>query len=90
MQILLPLTAPGLAATALICFIFSWNELLFANVLTSTAASTAPVFLTSFVTSQGLFLSRCALLADHLSAGACRRHRSPDKLVQGLSMGAVK
>src|SRR5699024_12466513 len=57
-QILLPLTAPGLAATALICFIFSWNELLFATVLTSTAASTAPVFLTSFVTSKGLFLSQ--------------------------------
>ncbi|MCF2573271.1 carbohydrate ABC transporter permease [Brevibacterium sp. UCMA 11754] len=91
MQILLPLTAPGLAATALICFIFSWNELLFANVLTSTAASTAPVFLTSFVTSQGLFLSQvCAasliISVPVLVAGIAAQ----DKLVQGLSMGAVK
>ncbi|MDN5805908.1 MAG: carbohydrate ABC transporter permease [Brevibacterium sp.] len=91
MKILLPLTAPGLAATALICFIFSWNELLFANVLTSTAASTAPVFLTSFVTSQGLFLSQvCAasliISVPVLVAGIAAQ----DKLVQGLSMGAVK
>ena len=90
-QIILPLTAPGLAATALICFIFSWNELLFASVLTSTAASTAPVFLTSFVTSQGLFLSQvCAasmvISVPVLVAGIAAQ----DKLVQGLSMGAVK
>lgn len=90
-QIILPLTAPGLAATALICVIFSWNELLFASVLTSTAASTAPVFLTSFVTSQGLFLSQvCAaslvISVPVLVAGIAAQ----DKLVQGLSMGAVK
>lgn len=91
MKILLPLTAPGLAATALICFIFAWNELLFASVLTSTAAGTAPVFLTSFVTSQGLFLSQvCAasliISVPVLVAGIAAQ----DKLVQGLSMGAVK
>src|SRR5699024_11341664 len=40
-QILLPLTAPGLAATALICFIFSWNELLFATVLTRSEEHTS-------------------------------------------------
>jgi sorbitol/mannitol transport system permease protein len=90
-QILLPLTAPGLAATALICFIFSWNELLFASVLTSTVAGTSPVFLTSFVTSQGLFLSQvCAaslvISVPVLVAGIAAQ----DKLVQGLSMGAVK
>ena len=90
-QILLPLTGPGLAATALICFIFSWNELLFASVLTSTAAATAPVFLTSFVTSQGLFLSQvCAasliISVPVLIAGIAAQ----DKLVQGLSMGAIK
>lgn len=90
-QILLPLTAPGLAATALICVIFSWNELLFASVLTSTSAATSPVFLTSFVTSQGLFLSQvCAaslvISVPVLVAGIAAQ----DKLVQGLSMGAVK
>src|SRR3954449_12940496 len=55
-RVVMPVILPGIAATSLICFIFSWNELLFARVLTGTRAGTAPVFLTSFVTSQGLFL----------------------------------
>ncbi|MET0416139.1 MAG: carbohydrate ABC transporter permease, partial [Actinoplanes sp.] len=60
-SVVAPVVTPGIAATALICFIFSWNELLFARVLTATVAETAPVFLTSFVTSQGLFLAQlCA------------------------------
>jgi sorbitol/mannitol transport system permease protein len=60
-SVIAPVITPGIAATALICFIFSWNELLFARVLTATVAETAPVFLTSFVTSQGLFLAQlCA------------------------------
>jgi sorbitol/mannitol transport system permease protein len=60
-EIVAPVVAPGIAATSLICFIFSWNELLFARVLTATVAQTAPVFLTGFVTSQGLFLAKvCA------------------------------
>ena len=33
-RIIVPIAVPGIAATALICFIFSWNELLFARVLT--------------------------------------------------------
>src|SRR5690625_8011793 len=56
-KVILPVATPGIAATALICFIFSWNDLLFARVLTGTAAGTAPVFLTGFVSSQGLFLA---------------------------------
>ncbi|MFC7471345.1 alcohol dehydrogenase catalytic domain-containing protein [Actinomadura keratinilytica] len=60
-RVVAPVAAPGIAATALICFIFSWNELLFARVLTGVVASTAPVHLTTFVTSQGLFLAQlCA------------------------------
>jgi sorbitol/mannitol transport system permease protein len=54
-RVVAPVAMPGLAATSLICFIFSWNELLFARVLTATVAQTAPVYLTGFVTSQGLF-----------------------------------
>ena len=60
-DIVAPVVMPGIASAALICFIFSWNELLLARVLTSTVAGTAPVFLTGFVTSQGLFLAKvCA------------------------------
>ncbi|HEY5224403.1 MAG TPA: carbohydrate ABC transporter permease [Microbacteriaceae bacterium] len=90
-RILIPLASPGIVATALICFIFSWNELLFASVLTSTSSSTAPVFLTSFVTSEGLFLSKVcaaslAISLPVLVAGFAAQ----DKLVQGLSLGSVK
>jgi sorbitol/mannitol transport system permease protein len=51
-KIIAPVAMPGIAATALICFIFSWNELLLARVLTGVVAGTAPVFLTGFVSSQ--------------------------------------
>ncbi|OMI34284.1 carbohydrate ABC transporter permease [Streptomyces sparsogenes] len=91
LRVVAPIAAPGIAATSLICFIFSWNELLFANVLTGVVAQTAPAFLTGFVTSQGLFLAQvCAasmvISLPVLAAGFAAQ----DKLVQGLSLGAVK
>ncbi len=89
--IIIPLAAPGIAATSLICFIFSWNEQLFARVLTGVAANTAPVFLTSFVTSQGLFLAKVCAAAVAVSLPVLiAGFAAQDKLVQGLSLGAVK
>jgi sorbitol/mannitol transport system permease protein len=90
-DVIVPVVMPGIAAAGLIAFIFSWNELLLARVLTGTVASTAPVFLTGFVTSQGLFLAQVsaasfAMSIPVLAAGFAAQ----DKLVQGLSMGAVK
>jgi sorbitol/mannitol transport system permease protein len=89
--IVIPMVAPGIAATSLICFIFSWNELLFARVLTATVAQTAPVFLTSFVTSQGLFLAKVCAAAVVVSLPVLiAGFAAQDKLVQGLSLGAIK
>jgi sorbitol/mannitol transport system permease protein len=86
-----PMVLPGIAATSLICFIFSWNELLFARVLTATVAQTAPVFLTGFVTSQGLFLATVCAAAVVVSLPVLiAGFAAQDKLVQGLSMGAIK
>ncbi|MGW2325988.1 carbohydrate ABC transporter permease [Streptomyces sp. NPDC001700] len=90
-RVVAPIAGPGIAATSLICFIFSWNEMLFAQVLTGVVAQTAPAFLTGFVTSQGLFLAQvCAasivISLPVLAAGFAAQ----DKLVQGLSLGAVK
>ncbi|MCP9207630.1 carbohydrate ABC transporter permease [Streptomyces cucumeris] len=90
-RVIAPIAGPGIAATSLICFIFSWNEMLFAQVLTGVVAQTAPAFLTGFVTSQGLFLAQvCAasvvISLPVLAAGFAAQ----DKLVQGLSLGAVK
>jgi sorbitol/mannitol transport system permease protein len=90
-QVVAPVVMPGIAATALICFIFSWNELLFARVLTATVAQTAPVFLTGFVTSQGLFLAKVCAAAVVVSLPVLiAGFAAQDKLVQGLSLGAVK
>src|SRR3954462_6344143 len=66
-KILIPMSAPGIAATSLICFIFAWNEMLFARVLTGVRSETSPVFLTSFVTSQGLFLAKVCAAAVAVS-----------------------
>ena len=90
-QIVAPVVLPGIAATSLICFIFSWNELLFARVLTGIRAETAPVFLTGFVTSQGLFLAKVCAAAFVVSLPVLiAGFAAQDKLVQGLSLGAVK
>jgi sorbitol/mannitol transport system permease protein len=90
-SIIVPIISPGIAATALICFIFAWNELLLANTLTSVVAGTAPVFLTSFVTSQGLFLAKVCAAATVVSLPVIiAGFAAQDKLVQGLSLGAVK
>lgn len=90
-RIVAPIAAPGIAATALICFIFSWNEMLFARVLTGVAAVTSPVFLTGFVTGEGLFLAQVCAAATLISLPVLAAgFAAQDKLVQGLSMGAVK
>ncbi len=90
-SIIVPIVLPGIAATSLICFIFSWNELLFARVLTGTVAQTAPVFLTGFVTSQGLFLAKVCAAAVVVSLPVIAAgFAAQDKLVQGLSLGAIK
>jgi len=90
-EVVAPVVMPGIAATSLICFIFSWNELLFARVLTATRAQTAPVFLTGFVTSQGLFLAKVCAAALVVSLPVLiAGFAAQDKLVQGLSLGAVK
>jgi sorbitol/mannitol transport system permease protein len=86
-----PIIMPGLAATSLICIIFSWNEFLFAVNLTAVRAATAPVFLVGFITSEGLFLGKLCAAATLVSLPVLiAGFAAQDKLVQGLSLGAVK
>ncbi|MFI7497607.1 carbohydrate ABC transporter permease [Streptomyces sp. NPDC049687] len=90
-RIVAPVAMPGLAATSLICFIFSWNEFMFAVNLTATQASTAPVFLVGFITNEGLFLARLCAAATLVSLPVLiAGFAAQDKLVRGLSLGAVK
>lgn len=90
-SVLAPISVPGLAATALIGFIFSWNEFLLAVNITATQSGTGPVALVSFITSEGLFFAHLAAVSTLVSlpvvfAGVLAQ----DKLVRGLSLGAVK
>ncbi|MBB5158640.1 carbohydrate ABC transporter permease [Saccharopolyspora phatthalungensis] len=90
-RVILPVVAPGIAATALICVIFSWTEFFYSVNLTAAQAGTVPVFLVGFITSEGLYwaqLSAAALLASlpvMIVGWIAQNH-----LVRGLSMGAVK
>ncbi|MDQ1626444.1 MAG: polyol transport system permease protein [Actinomycetota bacterium] len=90
-QVIRPIAMPGIAATALICFIFSWNEFMFAVNLTATRASTSPVFLVGFISSQGLFLAKLCAAATLVSFPVLvAGFAAQDKLVRGLSLGAIK
>ena len=90
-RVLFPMIAPGIAATALICVIFAWNEFLLAVTLTAVRAQTVPVYLVSFITSEGAFwarLSAAATLAAIpvlLAGWVAQRY-----LVRGLTLGAIK
>ena len=59
-KVTLPLTAPGLAATAVLCFIFAWNDFFYALILTRTEAVTAPVAIVNFLQYEGWEWSRIA------------------------------
>lgn len=91
-RVVLPLVVPGLAATAVFCLIISWNEFLFALVLSQTdAAMTLPVGIAGRVTQYEIkwgVMSAAGVVAMMpilVFAMAVQRY-----LVRGLSLGAVK
>ncbi len=87
----IPFVTPGLAATALLCLIFSWNEFFLVVNLAGPHASTLPVYIAGFMTSEGLFwakmsaASTLAVIPVFVAGWAAQR-----SLVRGLTMGAVK
>lgn len=90
-SIIVPIVTPGLAATALICFIFAWNEFFLAVNLTTVNAGTVPIFLVSFVAPEGQFWAHlCAAATVACLPVLLAGWAAQDKLVRGLSMGAVK
>jgi len=91
-DIVLPLAAPGLAATAIFSLIITYNEFFFALILTSTpAAATLPVGTAALIgKTQTLYgeMAAAGLVAAVplvIFALLVQRH-----LVRGLTMGAVK
>jgi multiple sugar transport system permease protein len=81
----------GIFATAVFAFIFSWNEFLFALVLTRTEVITYPVQITHYFGSQSTFwakisaMSVLGTLPVFLAVATLQRF-----LVRGISLGAVK
>ena len=89
-HICLPLVRGGLAATAVLCFIFSWTEFLISLQLT-TQIRPIPVKISTFVTSPGTAwglitaLGSAALVPAFVVILLVQRH-----LVRGLSLGSIK
>jgi len=90
-SIALPLVAPGLAATGILTFIFSWNEFLFALILTGSKAVTLPVGITGYMKETGInwgYMTAggaLALVPVIVFTILAQKH-----LVKGLTMGALK
>jgi multiple sugar transport system permease protein len=90
-RIVLPLSGPGLAATAILCFLYSWNDFFFALILTRTEAMTAPVAVVNFMNYEGWEWGKIAaggtmvMLPVLFFSILVRRF-----LVHGLTAGALK
>ena len=90
-KVTLPLAAPGIAVTAVFTLIFSWNEFLFAYILTRAEASTVTVGVESFFTLQGILWGPVAAAATIsvlpmiIFVLAMQRY-----MVRGLTFGAVR
>ncbi len=90
-DILLPVLRPSILAVAIFCIIFSWNEFLFALILTKSQAKTLPVAIPEFITwtevgwnyvaAAGMVLVMPVLIFSFLA----QRY-----MVRGMSMGAIK
>jgi sorbitol/mannitol transport system permease protein len=90
-RVVLPVVKPGIAATALLCFIFAWNEYFLAVNLTVFQAQTIPIWVTTTISTRGQFLAKLSAAATLaclpvIAAGWLAQKR----LVRGLTMGALK
>ena len=90
-KIILPLSGPGLAATAILCFLYSWNDFFFALILTRTEAMTAPVAVVNFMNYEGWEWGKIAaggtmvMLPVLIFSILVRKF-----LIQGMTAGALK
>jgi multiple sugar transport system permease protein len=87
----LPLAMPAIAVSAIFSFIFSWNELLYALILTRSDAKTAPVVATSFMSGYelpwGQIMATGTVVALPVIVFSMIVSR---QLVRGLTAGAIK
>jgi multiple sugar transport system permease protein len=90
-RIVLPLSTPAIAATAILVFIFLWNEFIFALSLTSGHAYTLPLLATGLISAKGVMWGQMAATSTFIAIPEvvfilfAQKH-----IVRGLTMGAVK
>ena len=90
-NVMLPIVAPGLAATALLGVIFAWNEFFLAVQLNTVDAQTIPIWVTANVSTRGQFLAKLsaastlAILPVVIAGWVAQK-----RMIRGLAMGAVK
>jgi len=90
-RIVMPMALGGIAATAVLCFIFSWTEFLFVLTLTQTGLKTVPVVSSTFVTSTGTAWGKMAALGVGAMVPAFIFILLVQKnLVRGLTLGSLK
>lgn len=90
-HLLMPMSLPGIASTALLAIILTWNEAFWSLNLTTSDAAPLTVFIASFSAPEGLFWAKLSAastmaIAPILVFGWL----SQRQLVRGLTFGAVK
>ena len=90
-SVVLPIAAPGIAATGLLCLIFAWNEYFYAVQLNNISGQTVPIWVTTNVSTRGNFLAKLSAASvvaciPVVLAGWVAQKR----MIRGLSMGAIK
>ena len=89
-RIALPLTAPGIVTTAILCLVFSWNDYAFAQSFSGPGSQTLPIAASQLITQTGinwgqLMAIGTIVVLPMIAVGlAVRRY-----LVKGLTLGAV-
>ena len=90
-RIVLPIIAPGLAATGILTFVFSWNEFAVALTLTSKATATVPVAIAKFAQEyEILYTQMAAAAALSILPALVLLMIGQRYIVAGLTQGAVK
>jgi sorbitol/mannitol transport system permease protein len=90
-SVILPIAVPGIAATALLCMIFGWNEYFFALQLNSAGAQTIPIWVTTNINEKANFLAKLSAASVIASLPVVLAGWAAQKrMIRGLAMGAIK
>ncbi|MBO1513500.1 carbohydrate ABC transporter permease [Metabacillus sp. BG109] len=90
-RVIIPVSLPGLATTAIFTFMLAWNDFLFALLMTSTNAKTATVGISEFLTAYNLDLGPMTAAAVSFSLPVMIFSLFVQRyIVSGMTLGAVK